>query len=193
MADTGNVLEALQALSNKDLGRLLRELTIYAEIRLNKLGFVPKTEVDSVSGEDFAQEAFKLTIEGKRTWPIKEHPDLAEFLRMVVFSLIRNHFKKSGRAPVNIRDLNAVQIDDSDNVGTEFIDFTSPDEVLITVEQWQRIEMAFGDDMDGFIFFTDWLDDLPPREIAEKYSEEVTVIYRKIKKGKGIITKIFSS
>lgn len=193
MADTGNVLEALQALSNKDLGRLLKELTIYAEIRLNKLGFVPKTEVDSVSGEDFAQEAFKLTIAGTRTWPIKEHPDLAEFLRMVVFSLIRNHFKKSGRAPVNIKDLSAVQIDDSDNVGTEFIDFTSPDEVLITVEQWQRIEMAFGDDMDGFIFFTDWLDDLPPREIAEKYSEEVTVIYRKIKKGKGIITKIFSS
>ncbi len=193
MADTGNVLEALQALSNKDLGRLLKELTIYAEIRLNKLGFVPKTEVDSVSGEDFAQEAFKLTIDGTRTWPIKEHPDLAEFLRMVVFSLIRNHFKKSGRTPVNIKDLNAIQIDDSDNVGTEFIDFTSPDEVLITVEQWQRIETAFGDDMDGFIFFSDWLDDLPPREIAEKYSEKVTVIYRKIKKGKGIITKIFSS
>lgn len=193
MADTGNVLEALQALSNKDLGRLLRELTIYAEIRLNKLGFVPKTEIDSVNGEDFAQEAFKLTIDGTRKWPIKEHPDLAEFLRMVVFSLIRNHFKKSGKAPVNIRDLNAVQIDDSDSIGTEFINFISPEEVLITVEHWQTIELAFGDDMDGFIFFSDWLDDLPPREIAEKYSEEVTVIYRKIKKGKGIITKIFSS
>lgn len=192
MEEIDNVLEVLQGLSNNELGRMLKELTCYAEIRLNKLGPGSKSEIDSLAGEDFAQEAFKRVIEGKRKWNRKKRPDLCEFLRMVVFSLIRNHSKMSISSPVKIKDLSEVDIDDSDSIGAELIDYSSPDEVLITVEKWQRIEDAFGDDMDGFIFFTDWLDAIPPRDIAEKYEQEVTVVYRKIKKGKGIITKIFA-
>lgn len=193
MAEIDDVLEALHVLSNSELGRMLKELTFYAEIKLNKMGFVPKSEIDSVTGEDFAQEAFKRTIEGRRKWNKTEYPDLCEFLRMVVISLIRNHFKKSVDSPVNIKDLSEVNIDDFDIISNELIDYSSPVEVLITVEKWQRMEAAFGDDMDGFIFFTDWLDNMPPRDIAVKYDQEVTVVYRKIKKGKGIIAKILAS
>jgi DNA-directed RNA polymerase specialized sigma24 family protein len=193
MAETNNVLHALQKLTNAELGRMLKELTYYATININKLGLLPKSEIASVTGEDFAQEAFKRVIEGKRKWNTADYPDLCEFLRMVVFSLIRNLIKKSRKSPVSIKDLNEIILNDSDEVCTGFMDLTEPDEVLITSEYWQSIEVAFGDDMDGFIFFTDWLDDLPPREIAAKYSQDVTIVYRKIKKGKNIITKIFAS
>lgn len=190
MNEAENFLDALSRLSNEDLGRILKNIIDYAENVLDSFGFIPRSETDSSSGEDFAQEAFKRAIEGKRKWDKESHPDIAEFLRMVVFSLIRNHLKKSKKSPVLIKDFETEQFEDDEQYSE--LAGNSSLEVEVTAEQWARLEQAFGEDADGYIFFTDWLENMAPGNIAKNYGVEVDVVYRKLKKGKAIVKKLFS-
>lgn len=190
MNEPDNFLEAITQLSNKELGYILKNITDYAENKLMNFGFVPRSENDSATGDDFAQEAFKLAIVGKRNWFKSQHPDIAEFLRMVVFSLIRNHLKKLKKSPVYSEDTQAQDFQDNNNFLDE--EYDSSSEVVLSDEDWNRLERAFIDDDDGYIFFTDWLNGVNPREMAENYQTDVTVVYEKIRKGKKIAKRLFT-
>lgn len=190
MNEPDNFLETISQLSNKDLGHTLKNITEYAENKLRSFGLAPRSENDSATGDDFAQEAFRLAIIGKRTWIKAEHPDIAEFLRMVVLSLIRNHFKKSKKSPVISEDTDNQYFQDSDN----FLDDGNEHhhEVILTTHDWDRLERLFIGDEEGYIFFTDWLNDVPPRDTAQSYQVDVKVVYEKIRKGKKLAKKLFS-
>jgi hypothetical protein len=204
MAVTTKTLSLLQEITDNQWSIILKQLIIYAELRLTKIGFEPRTEIDSVNGEDFAMEAIKKLFEGKRNWDPSKHPDLLIHLKLVVKSLIWNHIKSSMKFIVetqtsslteNEKDLESEfepdETDDSDKL-IERADQENPLEIVISQERWNQIEAAFGEDADGFIIFCDWLDDLPPRLIAENYDIDVTVVYNSVKKGKRIITKIYA-
>lgn len=190
MNEPDNFLEAINHLSNKELGNILKNITDYAENKLTSFGFTPRSENDSVTGDDFAQEAFRLAIAGKRKWFRSQHPDIAEFLRMVVFSLIRNHRKKSKKSPVFSEDTQTQDFQDNDNYQDD--EYNPSSELTLTDEDWNRLECAFIDDDDGYIFFTDWLNSVSPREMAESYQIDVTVIYEKIRKGKKLAKRLFT-
>ena len=193
MAATVKVLEALQQLSDEQWALILKKLTLYADYKLDNLGFQPRTEFDSVDGEDFVQEAIKRVIEGTRKWNIDKHPDFLIFLKMVVKSLILNHLKQSINSPVKITDISAIYNEEDQGGIVSYMEYASTDEVLISTETWQKIEVAFGEDIEGFIFFCDWLDNLSPKVIATNYNIDVTFVYKPIKKGKGIVKKLFAS
>ena len=190
MNEPDNFLEAINQLSNKELGHILKNIIDYAENKLAGFGFIPRSENDSATGHDFAQEAFKLAIVGKRKWFKSQHPDIAEFLRMVVFSLIRNHLKKSKRAPVFSEDIQTQDFQDNENYQDDEYDPSS--EIIVTDDDWNRLEQAFISDDDGYIFFTDWLNGVTPREISESYQTDVTVVYEKIRKGKKLVKRLFT-
>jgi hypothetical protein len=204
MAATPKTLSLLQEITDNQWSIILKQLIVYAELRLTKIGFKPRTEIDSVRGEDFAMEAIKKLFEGKRNWDPSKHPDLLIHLKLVVKSLIWNHIKSSMKSIVDTQEQSHAKTEkDSDNTA-EPDDTNDPDmvieqanqenplEIVISQERWNKIEAAFEEDADGFIIFCDWLDDLPPRLIAEKYNIDVTVVYNIVKKGKRIITKIYA-
>ena len=190
MNEPDNFVEAINQLSNKELGHILKNITDYAENKLTSLGFIPRSENDSATGDDFAQEAFKLAIVGKRKWFKSQHTNIAEFLRMVVFSLIRNHLKKSKKSPVFSEDTHTQDFQDNNNYQDD--EYDPSIEVTLRDEDWNRLERAFIDDDDGYIFFIDWLNGVTPREMAENYQTDVTVVYEKIRKGKKLAKRLFT-
>lgn len=204
MAATPKTLSLLQEITDNQWSIILKQLIIYAELRLTKIGFEPRTEVDFISGEDFAMEAIKRLFEGERNWNPSKHPDVLIHLKLVVKSLIWNHIKSSMKSIVSAQELpsaesekdphSVAEPDETDNPKTivEHPDQESPLEIVISQEKWNQIEAAFGEDADGFIIFCDWLDEIPPRLIAENYNIDVTAVYNVIKRGRRIITKIYA-
>ena len=190
MDSPDNFLDTIKQLSNSELGNILKNIIDYAENKLTSFDLKPRSENESVTGNDFAQEAFKLAIIGKRKWFKSQHPDIAEFLRMVVFSLIRNHFKKTQISPLFSIDTQTLDFQDNDSFQYEEYDPSA--EVILTDEDWNNLEKAFIGDDDGYIFFTDWLNGVTPREMEEKYRTDVTVIYEKLRKGKKLAKRLFT-
>lgn len=185
---------ALQKIPESEWAKIIKVLTIYAELRLDKVGFTPRSEIDGVTGEDFAMEAIKRLLERTRAWDVEQFPDVQIHLKLIVKSLISNHLKKSKKTTVKTANISTFNdIDNENDWTTEAIENINPEEIVITKEQWDMIEEGFGDDVDGFIFFSDWLDDAPPRKIAEDYSIEIKDVNNTIKKGKRIIKKIFTN
>ncbi len=204
MAANLETLTLLHKLTDNQWSTILKQLIIYAELRLNRIGFEPRSEIDSVNGEDFAMEAIKKLFEGERKWDHAKHPDLLIHLKLVVKSLISNHIKSSVKSIVQKTEpsfadngMNSDQFNEQEALEDccrveGGVDRETQLEIIITQERWGQIEAAFGEDADSFIVFCEWLDEIPPRVIAENYSIDVKNVYNTIKKGKRIITKIYA-
>lgn len=185
---------AHQRIPDLEWPKIMKILTIYAELRLNNVGFTPRSEIDGVKGEDFAMEAIKKLLEKTRSWDVEKFPDVTIHLKLIVKSLISNHLKKSKKAIVKTANISTFNdIDNENDWTTEAIENNNPEEIVITKEQWDMIEEGFEEDTDGFICFSDWLDDITPRKIAENYGIEIKDVNNTIKKGKRIIKKIFAN
>lgn len=186
-----HTLEKLQQLPPQQWGCIFKELVAYAEFRLRKAGFEVRSEKDSVSGEDFATQAVEKIFDGTRKWDYERFPDLLIHLKAVVKSLIWNHIKSSSRALVQkTATVNETAFIDEVEGSSEIPDPDNPETVIISDENWKTLENGFGDDMDGFVIFCEWLDGVPPREIAANYGIDVTTIYNVSKKGKRLLIKI---
>lgn len=185
--------EQLKLISEKEWGLIFKELVIYSELRLTKIGFVPRTEKDVKNGEDFANDAIEKLFNGDRVWDFIRFPDVLIHLKGVAKSLIWSHIKSSSRSTVK-KELTSIVFDDSEDFESySYIAATEdPETIIISDENWKDIENQFGEDSDGFIMFCDWVDEVPARDIAKEYNVDVTAVYNTIKKGKRIITKIFT-
>jgi hypothetical protein len=184
-------LERLQQIQPKQWRCVYKELVAYAEFRLWRAGFQVRSEKDSVSGEDFANQAVEKIFDGTRKWDFERFPDLLIHLKGVVKSLIWSHIKSSGRTPVKkTAAVNQTEFLEDVEGSLEILDPENPETLYISGENWKALESGFGDDMDGFIIFCEWLDGVPPREIAAKYETNVSTIYNVTKKGKRLLLKI---
>jgi DNA-directed RNA polymerase specialized sigma24 family protein len=191
MAVDLQTLERLQQVPLKQWRCIYKELVVYAGFRLWNAGFKVRSEKDNVSAEDFATEAIEKIFDGTRTWDFERFPDLLIHLKGIVKSLIWNHIKSSERAPVKktaaVNEINFLEDVDS---SSDIPDPDNPETLIITEENWKTLESGFGDDVDGFIIFCEWLDGVPPREIAGNCNTNVTTIYNVTKKGKRLLLKI---
>jgi hypothetical protein len=185
--------EKLKLIPEKEWGTIFKELVIYSELRLTKVGFVPRTEKDVKNGEDFANEAIEKLFNGDRTWDFLRFPDVLIHLKGVAKSLIWSHIKSSSRSTVK-KEITSIVFDNSEDLESynDIATLEDPETIIISDENWKDIESQFGEDSDGFIMFCDWIDEIPARDIAREYNVDVTAVYNTIKKGKRIITKIFT-
>lgn len=185
-------LEKLKAIPEKQWGSIYKKLVLYARLKLNKMGFERRTEIDNVSPDDFVGTAIEKVFDGTRAWDFERFPDIEIHLKGVVKSLISNHIKSSSKRP-----LNEQLFDRTDPIGSEVeisnhleIADKEDDGLLITEEHWTYIEGQFIDDDDGLIVFYDWLDNIPPRDIATKYNMDVNSVYNAMKRGKRVIASL---
>jgi len=186
-------LEQLQAIPEREWGRIYKDLTAYAEWRLIKAGYQPRTEKDIVTGEDFAIQAIEKVFEGTRKWDFDRFPDLSIHLKGIVKSLISSHLKSSARVGVRKQKVSE-EVREPDNItaASHLLDDETPEQVIITDENWKQIEKEFGEDEIGFLIFCEWVDEVPPRTIAGNYKIDVTDVYNALKRGRRILKRVFS-
>lgn len=193
-------LEKLYTIDERSWGTIYKELVRYSAFKLNKAGFEIRTEKDSINAEHFVTEAITKTFEGVRKWDFNRFPDITIHLKGVVKSLISSHFKSSsksivtsGKAKEDIDTLfeeetfNNNELLDNDSRTTQ-----SAEQVMITSEDWSKIESGFGTDNDGYVIYCEWLEGSPPRDIAESLGIPVSDVNNSIKKGKRIVVKLFN-
>ncbi|SDF43665.1 DNA-directed RNA polymerase specialized sigma subunit, sigma24 family [Mucilaginibacter pineti] len=191
-------LDRLAAIDEKSWGLIYKQLVLYADFKLNKAGFQIRTEKDSVDAEHFATLAIEKVLDGTRAWDYERFPDITIHLTGVVKSLISSHFKSSTRSIVKAGgssdETTVIAGDDanddellSDDVRT----IEGADEILIAQETWQEIESAFGDNKDDHAIFCEWLDNSPPRTIAEVWDIPVSEVNNAIKRGIRIVKTLY--
>jgi len=184
--------ERLKAISDREWGDIYKKLTAYAEHRLVKVGFEPRSEKDNVTGEDFAMQAIEKLFEGTRAWDFIRFPDLLIHLKGIVKSLISSHMKSSARSAVRKEKV-------TDEIGgpeklksaKHLLDEETPEQIIISEENWKEIEAEFGNDEIGFLVFCEWVDEVPPRTIASNYDIDIKDVYNALKRGRRIIQKVF--
>ncbi len=191
-------LEKLEAIDERTWGVIYKEIVRYAQFKLNKAGFEIRTERDSVDAEHFATLAIEKIFDGTRDWDFIRFPDLAIHLKGVVKSLISSHFKSSKKSVVERSKESTILIGASENEISDFEDANgditiseSPEEILISNENWEAIEKAFDQSKDEYVVFSEWLDGNPPRVIAESLEIPVNEVNNAIKKGKRIVKTLF--
>lgn len=183
----------LKAIPEKEWLHIYKQLTLYADFKLWKMGFEIRSEKDNVSAADFAQQAIAKVFDGTRAWDFYRFPDILIHLKGVVKSLISSHIKSSTRAAAVVKKASdSVKIEEAEDLDAaiDAQDMEDPEQILISDENWKRLETDFGEDMEGFLIFYDWLDGKPPREIAEAYNTDSKNIYNIIKRGKRLLQKI---
>lgn len=191
-------LEKLQQVSEKEWKHIYKALVLYADLKLKIFGFEVRTEIDTVDAESFAAQSIEKLFDGSRAWDYERFPDLLIHLKGIVKSLLSNHFKASRKSIVKSKiDIHNEKDDNTDDFTTveinndiEIFD-DSPEELIIAAEKWAEIEASFGDDQDGCVMFTDWLDGNAPRDIADAYSFNIKDVYNSIRKGKRNVKSLF--
>jgi len=185
--------ERLKAISDREWGDIYKELTAYAEHRLVKVGFEPRSEKDNVTGEDFAVQAIEKLFEGTRAWDFRRFPDLLIHLKGIVKSLISNHLKSSARSAVR-KEKVTDEIGEPEKLKSakHLLDEQTPEQIIISEENWKEIEAEFGDDEIGVLVFCEWVDEVPPRTIASNYDIDIKDVYNALKRGRRIIQKVFA-
>lgn len=185
--------ERLKAIPEREWGDIYKELTAYAEHRLVKVGFEPRSEKDNVTGEDFAVQAIEKLFEGTRAWDFSRFPDLLIHLKGIVKSLISSHLKSSARSAVR-KEKVTDEIGEPEKLKSakHLPDEETPEQLIISTENWKQIEAEFGDDEIGFLVFCEWVDEVPPRTIAGNYDIDVKDVYNALKRGRRILQKVFA-
>ena len=185
--------ERLKAIPEREWGDIYKELTAYAEHRLAKVGFEPRSEKDNLTGEDFAVQAIEKLFEGTRAWDFRRFPDLLIHLKGIVKSLISSHLKSSARSAVR-KEKVTDEIGEPEKLKSakHLPDEETPEQIIISTENWKQIEAEFGDDEIGFLVFCEWVDEVPPRTIAGNYDIDVKDVYNALKRGRRILQKVFA-
>lgn len=192
-------LDRLAAIDEKSWGRIYKELVRYANFKLDKAGFQIRTEKDSVDAEHFAALAIEKVFEGVRAWDYERYPDITIHLIGVVKSLMSSHFKSSSRSIIKAggkADEETVtasdEANDDDLLDDDSRTIEGTDEILMTAEIWQEVALAFGDKKDDHAIFCEWLDNSPPRDIADAWDIPVTEVNNAIKRGIRIVRTFYN-
>lgn len=185
--------ERLKAIPEREWGVISKKLTYYAQKKLDNFGFQVRSEKDNVTGEDFAMQAIEKLFEGTRRWDFDRFPDILIHLKGIVKSLISSHLKSSVRSSVR-KEKVPDPVGDAEILTSakDLPDEDNPEKIMITEENWKQVEAEFGDDAIGFLIFCEWIEEVPPRNIAANYEIDVKDVYNALKRGRRIIQKVFA-
>lgn len=187
-------LAALKGISDREWGIIFKKLVLYADQTLKKVGFTTRSERDSINGEDIAMQSIEKLFNGDRKWDCIRYPDVQVHLYWIAKSLISSQLKSSNRSAVRTQTISdQMETEEDLSFVTEMASDDNPEEALITQENWKCIESEFGVDELGFLILCEWIDELPPRTIAENYNIDIKEVNNALKRGRRIIKKVFAN
>lgn len=153
-------------LSAQNWGEIMDKLYAHSIARINWFGLKSEIRMQGKESKDFAHEAVTLLWEEKRIWDDLKEPDIVNFLKGVINSLIYNMVKSKEREVFTGKDLTE-GINDS-----LFIDIMM-EERLVGEEFLKKIEETMHSDSDMWLVFSSLLEGLKPADIENKYGIQI--------------------
>ncbi|WP_026754770.1 hypothetical protein [Sediminibacter sp. Hel_I_10] len=174
-----------QQLIEHDWVCIMKKLYAHSVYRLNWFRLNSESRMQGKQYKDFAHEAVTLLFEGKRKWDASKEPDLLNFLKNVVNSLIWNLMKSKEREKL------------SDSIMLNFNDSIFFDEILediiITNDLIDRIEETLFQDEPMWLVFKSLIEGMKPSDIPDKYDidiKEVRNIQKRLRRQIKVITNL---
>ena len=153
-------------LSAQNWGEIMEKLYTHSIARINWFGLKSEIRMQGKESKDFAHEAVTLLWEEKRIWDDSKEPDIVNFLKSVINSLIYNMVKSKERDVFTGKDLTE-GINDS-----LFID-RMMEERLIGNEFLEKLEETMHGDPDMWLVFNSLIEGLKPADIEDKYGIQI--------------------
>ncbi len=157
--------ELIQLLEEQDWRSLIKKLYAHSLYRLNWFGLNSESRMQGKQFKDFTHEAITLLYEGKRVWDYKKEPDLLNFLKNVINSLIWNLIKSNERKKLSNADL--LKLNDS-----LFYD-EMLEEVIINNDLIDKIEDTLINDEPMWLVFKSLIEGMKPSDIEDKYGLDI--------------------
>lgn len=148
---------------------IMEKLYAHSISRINWFGLKSEIRMQGKEAKDFANEAVTLLWEEKRHWDASKEPDLLNFLKGVINSLIYNMVKSKEREVFVDKDLSK-EINDS-----LFIDLMF-EERLICDDLIYRLEDTLLEDEEMWIVFKSLVDGMKPADIEKKYGIDIKTV-----------------
>lgn len=169
----------LDLLSSHDWDAIHFQLCAYAKLKLKfHEKWSKRRPVGGKRFDDYVQEAITLIWEETRTWDSAKHPDLLDFLRGVVSSLISNDVK----GVENQTGALIPQVEEGADEDERYVirDDVTPEEILIAKQLKQEIEARIvgeNDDLLSLVWYAMIEYDRSPEEISELLEIDVKDVY----------------
>ncbi len=170
-------------LSSQNWDEIIDKLYAHSISRINWFGLKSEIKMQGKESKDFAHEAVTLLWEGKRIWDDSKEPDIMNFLKSVINSLIYNMVKSKERDVFTGMDL-AEGINDS-----LFIDLMM-EERLIREDFIEKLEGTMLEDEDMWLVFNSLIEGLKPIDIEDKYGMKIEIIRNTQKRLRRHVKKI---
>jgi hypothetical protein len=158
-----------KALDAQDWPNIMLKLYAHAIFRLKWFGIKSEVRLQGKEYKDFAQEAVTLVFEGRRQWKPQNHPDIVEYLKQVINSLISNLLKSD-----EIKK--AVDADLTDEMNDELLFDDMFEKKLLNQDLIEQIEDTLLEDADMWLVFTDLAKGMSPLEISKIYGMDIAKI-----------------
>lgn len=158
-----------EKLNSQNWNEIMGRLYAHSISRINWFGLKSQVRVQGKESKDFANEAVTLLFEGTRKWDYYKEPNLVNFLKGVINSLIYNMVKSKERKVFVDKDLTE-EINDS-----LFIDLMF-EESLMEKDFIAKLEDSLIKDDEMLLVFKSLIEGLKPSEIQQKYGTSIAVV-----------------
>lgn len=156
-------------LNAQNWDELMDKLYAHSISRINWFGLKSEIKTQGKQSKDFAHEAVTLLWEGKRKWDDVKEPDLVQYLKSVINSLIYNMVKSKERDVFTGWDLTE-GIKDS-----VFVDLML-EKRLIGDDFVKKLEKSFDADKEISLVFKSLAAGFKPAEIEEKHGISISSV-----------------
>lgn len=149
-----------------DWASIMEKLYAHSIIRLHWFGLTSEKRMQGKEFKDFANEAVTRFFEGKRKWDSKKEPDLLNYLKGVVNSLIWSLYKSKER--IELSDLDITEVISDEKLINKIIEAKIINDDLV-----DKIENTILHDELMWLVFKSLVEGMKPEDIEDKYGDSI--------------------
>ncbi len=149
-----------------DWASIMNKLYAHSIIRLRWFGLTSEKRMQGKEFKDFANEAVTRFLEGKRKWDSKKEPDLPNYLKGVVNSLIWSLYKSKER--IELTDLDIIEVISDEKLLDKMIEAKIINDDLV-----DKIEDTLLHDELMWLVFKSLAEGMKPDDIEDKYGDSI--------------------
>lgn len=177
--------DLFQTLKSQKWEEILKKLYAHAIVRARWFGLSSELRVQGKEPKDFVHEAITLLYEGARKWDQGKYPDLLQFLKYTVNSLIWN-------ASVSKERKSLAEVDTNNEMSDALLFDNMMEANIIGESLISEIEQTLGRDEVMRKVFRWLVSGLTPSDISDQYEMDIVEVRNAQKRLRRHINKIMN-
>jgi hypothetical protein len=149
-----------------DWASTLEKLYAHSIIRLRWLGLTSQKRMQGKESKDFVHEAITRFFEGQRKWDPTKEPDLLNYLKGVINSLVWSLYKSKER--IELSDLEITDIISDSKLFDKMVEAK-----IINDDFIDKIEDTLLNDEMMWLVFKSRCEGMKPQDIEDKYGDSI--------------------